>query len=153
MSQDPYGTDAGLATGMLFDAMLGKADQWTSTYGLGPIHSSIPGMGSGSMASTAPQPSVGSSMGNAYREMGTETTPGRSGGQYQHQHQGVPRQQEQLPLSYPFALDNDAETIWSTAPTGVQCVNFILLVCNVIYPLSPFSSTEWISGTSRTSVN
>ena len=153
VSQDPYGTDAGLATGMLFDAMLGKEDQWTSTYGLGPIHSSIPGMGSGSMASTAPQPSVGSSMGNAYREMGTETTPGRSGGQYQHQHQGVPRQQEQLPLSYPFALDNDAETIWSTAPTGVQCVNFILLVCNVIYPLSPFSSTEWISGTSRTSVN
>jgi len=119
VAQNPYGMDAGLATGMLFDAM---ADQWTSTYGLGPIHSSIPGMGSGSMASTAPQPSVDSSMEDAYRGMGTETTPGPSGGQYQHQHQGVPRQQGELALSYPFVLDDDAETIWSTAPTGDQCV-------------------------------
>jgi len=155
MTQDPYGMDAELATGMLFDAMSGRADQWSSTYGLGPIHSSIPGIGSGSMASTAPQSSSGSSMEHVYRGMGMETTPDRSGVQYQHQSQGVLPQQEQQALSYPFVLDNDTETIWSTAPTGVQCVISILLVCNVIHPLSSFSSTEGISGVhiSRTSVN
>ena len=131
VAQDPYGMDAELATGMLFDAMLGRPDQWTSTYELGPTHSSISGM----MASTIPQSSSGSSMGDVYRGMGMETTPSRSGGQYQHQHP-VPRQQEHQASSYPFVLANDAETIWSTAPAGVQCVIFILLVCNVIYPLS-----------------
>ena len=132
-----------------------RADQWSSTYGLGPIHSSIPSMGSGSMASTAPQSNSGSSMEDVYRGMGMETTPDRSGGQYEHQPQGVLRQQEQQVLSYPFVLDNDTEAIWSTAPTGVQCVISILLVCNVIHPLSLFSLTEGISGvhTSRTSVN
>jgi len=136
VAQDPYGMDAELATGMLFDAMLGRADQWSSTYGLGPIHSSIPGMGSGSIASTTPQSSSGSSMEHVYRGMGMETMPDRSGVQYQHQPQGVLPQQEQQALSYPFVLDNDTETIWSTAPTGVQCVISILLVCNVIHPLS-----------------
>ena len=104
MTQDPYGMDAELATGMLFDAMSGRADQWSSTYGLGPIHSSIPGIGSGSMASTAPQSSSGSSMEHVYRGMGMETTPDRSGVQYQHQSQGVLPQQEQQALSYPSFL-------------------------------------------------
>lgn len=124
-AQGPYGMDAELATGMLFDAMLGRADQWTPTYGLGPMHSSMPSMGLGSTVSTPSQSSLGSSMQDVYRGMGVETMPDRSGGQYQHQHQGVPRQQEQQ-TSYPFVLDNDTGAIWSNAPTSVQCVTSIL---------------------------
>ena len=165
LAHGPYGTDsAELATGMLFDAMLGRTgrtQQRTSTYELEPKHLSIPGMGSGSIgsgpsASTPLQSSSDSSLEEAYR-IGIETMPDRSSGHYQHQHQhqGVPRQQEQQPMPYPF-LDNDTEAIWSNAATGSQCViHSVFGIQHCLLIASLFSSTEWISGvrTSRTSVN
>ena len=151
VAQGPYGTDpAELATGMLFDAMLGRTgrtQQRTSTYGLGPKHSSIPGMGPGSivsgpMASTPLQSSSGSSLEEAYTMIGIETMPDHSSGHSQHQHQGAPRQQEQQPLPYPF-LDNDAEAIWLNAPTGSQCVIVILFSgYNVVDLLPSFSPLQ-----------
>jgi hypothetical protein len=71
-------------------------------------------------------------MEDVYRGMGMGTMPDRSGGQYQHQHQGFPQHQEQQ-ASYPFVLDHDTGAIWSNAPTGVQCVISILFsVYNVV---------------------
>jgi hypothetical protein len=141
VAKGPYGMD--VATGMLFDAMGGRAgytQQQTSTYGLGPMPSSFPGMGSGSMVSTPPQSSSGSSMEDVYRRIGMETMPDRPGGHYQHQHQTVPRQQEQQSSSYPFL------GVWSNAPTGFECVLFVLFSgCNLFHSSSPFFSKldEW----------
>ncbi|KIM40781.1 hypothetical protein M413DRAFT_412939 [Hebeloma cylindrosporum] len=135
MSQGPYRTDAAeLATGMLFDTMLGRGgytQQRTATYGSGPMHSSFSSMGSGSMVSTPPL-SSGSSMEDMYPGMGMETMPDRSGGHYQqqHQHQGVPPQQEQQ-MSYPFVLDHDAGAIWSNAPTGFQMDQWGTYLANI----------------------
>jgi len=138
--QGPYGMRAAeLASGMLFDAMEGRAgyaqQQQTSTYGLEPTHSSIQGMETGSTVSTPPQSSSGSS----YRGTGVETMSGRSGSHYQDQRQGVLRKHEQLALSYPFVLDNDAVAVWSNAPTGFQCVIVILFSCTTLFiPCLPF---------------
>ena len=132
VAQDPYEMDAAeLAHGMLFDAMEGRAGytpQRTPTYGLEPLPSSFPGMGSDSMVSTPPQSSnSGPPTENESRRLGIEAMPDRPDGRYQHQRQTVPRQQEQQSSSYPFGLDDDAVTVWSNAPTGFECVNFVLV--------------------------
>ena len=139
VAQGLYGMDAAeLATGMLFDKMGERAGyiQRTSTYGLGTMHSSFPGMGSGSMMSTPPQSSSGSSVEVVYRGMGMEAMPDHSGGHYQHQDQTVPRQQEQPASSYPF-VDNDAVGVWLNAPAGFECVIFVS-VFNLVHSFSPF---------------
>jgi len=131
VAQGRYGIDT--ATGMLFDAMgerTGYTQQRTSTYGLGPMPSSFPSMGSGSIVSTPPQSSSGSSMD---RRLEMEAMPNRPGGHYQHQHQTIPLQQEQQPSSYPFV------GVWSNAPTGFGCaVSVLFSRCNLFHSSSPF---------------
>ena len=148
VAESPHGMDAAeVAPRLFFDAMgrrTGYTQQRTSRYGLGPMPSSLSGMGSGSMVSTPPQSSSGPSIENVYRRLGTETMPG---GHYPHQHQTILRQQEQQPSSYPFVLDGDAVTVWSNAPTGFECVIFILLRGAILFthPLPFLISTldEW----------
>ena len=136
VEQGLYGID--LATGMPSDTMggsTGYTQQRTSMYGLGPMPSSFPGMGSGSMVSTPPQSSSGSSMENVCRRLGMETMPDRSGGHYQHQHQTIPLQQELQPSSYPFV------GVWSNVPTEFECVVSALFSrCNLFHSSSPFFS-------------
>jgi hypothetical protein len=83
-------------------------------------------MGSGLMASTPPQSSLGSSTEDVYKGMGMETIPDHSNGHIQHQHQTVPWQQEQRASLNPYILDNDAVAAWSNAPTGFKYVVFVL---------------------------
>ena len=142
--QRPYGMDAAL-----FDNMGERAkytQQRTSTYGLETMHSSFPGMASGSMVSTL-QSSSDSSVEDVYRGMGMETMPaGSASGHYQHQHQTTPLQQEQGVPSYPCVLDNDAVAVWSNAPTGFECGIFVLFSRgNLVYSSSSFAIrlNEW----------
>jgi hypothetical protein len=80
------------------------------------------------------------------RRMGMETMPDRLGGHSQRQHQTVPRQQEQRASSYPFVFDNDALAAWSNAPTGFECVIFVLFSGrNLVYSSPPFSA-DWMNG-------
>jgi hypothetical protein len=96
-------------------------------------------MGSGLMASTPPQSSPGSSMEDVYKGMGMGTMPDRSSAHIQHQHQTVPPEQEQRASLYPYVIDNDAVAAWSNAPTGFECVVFVLFSGrNLVHSSSPF---------------
>ena len=128
--QGPYGIPE-IASGMLFNAMEGKAgytqQQQTSNYGLGPMHSSIQGIESGSIVSSSR---------SSYKRMEVEAMPERASSHYQHQHQGIPRQHEEPALSDPLVLDNDAAAVWSNVPTGFQWV--IVILFSVIIHCLPF---------------
>jgi hypothetical protein len=114
MAQGPYGVDSSAAS-MPFESMmetLSHTQLQTLAYGLTPTD--------------FPRTSTGSnSMENVYSGMIEDSDP-MSAGRHStsHQHQGVPRQGE---LFYPFTVDNDAAAIWSNAPTGFECVIFVLL--------------------------
>jgi hypothetical protein len=116
MAQGPYGRDSSeTAASMSFESMmetLSHTQLQTLAYGLTPTD--------------LPRTSTGSnSMENVYSGMIEDSDP-MSAGRHStsHQHQGVPRQGE---LFYPFTVDNDAAAIWSNAPTGFECVIFVLL--------------------------
>jgi len=108
MLQGPYGIPE-IASGMLFDAMEGRAGY-------------------------AQQQQTRS--GSSYRGRGVEAMPERSSSHYQHQHQKIPRQHEEPALSDPFILDSDAAAVWSNVPTGFQCV--IVILFSVIIHCLPF---------------
>jgi hypothetical protein len=101
-TQGAHGVEMG--TGMMFDAFT----QWS-------MDSSSVGMGSSSIP---PPSSSSSSIENVFRRMGTDMMPDRSGGHSSHQHQGLPPQQEQRALTYPFVIRNDEIAISPNAQTG-----------------------------------
>jgi hypothetical protein len=120
LPQGPYGMySAEVGAGSTSDSMTTAYTQRqeTSMYGLGPM---VPQMGSSATVTPSPRSSSGSSMENAYRGMGMDTMPDRSGGHYQHQHQhqAVPQRHEQQSLPNTFAVDSDTGAMWSNVPTG-----------------------------------
>lgn len=134
LTRGPYGMySAEVGAGNISDSMTTgyTPQQETSMYGLGPM---VAQMGSSATVSP-PRSSSGSSMENAYRGMGMDTMPDRSGGHYQHQHQAVPQQHEPQSLPNPFTVDSDTGAMWST---GFECVKSVF-VCSLIvvtYPLA-----------------
>jgi hypothetical protein len=85
-------------------------------------------------------------MEDVYKGMAMETMSDHSSGHIQHQHQTVPRQQEQWALLNPYILNNDAVAAWSNAPTGFECVVFVLFSGhNLVHSSSPFFNrlNEW----------
>jgi len=122
----PYGIDpTQIATDTIHDSVAGTLaynQQRIPIYTLGPTDSPSLSVGSSSTMSPSSQSSPGSSIENAYG-MRMDTLPYLSGRHsfQQHQHQGVPQQQEQKPLSDSF-VDGNTVDLWSNTPAGFECV-------------------------------
>jgi len=156
MTQGPYEMDsAQITTDMIPDSVaattLAHTQQQTSTYGLGSIDSPSPSVGSSSTVASPPQSSTGSSIEDVYAGMGMDMQPDLSSVHsfHQHQHLGVPQQQEQPPLMHPFGVDDDTVDLWSSAPVGFECVIRVHFVCNIwslISSLFPPPHAGWMIG-------